>query len=169
MDRIPGDDPSHVRPETAVSRRVRVTFLVGILVVKPVRGDPPDGPTLQSERGANREEILNQLWSLIAAVSEQAVIADPYTKAFRYPPEHKADGHRLPTEHEEGRNGAHVKKKQEQRDVPIEGLRECFVSVQGSSFACLVCRCLSLIELRERGSVCNSRVIVRIGRQALRR
>src|SRR5271167_783359 len=43
------NDPANVRPESAVTRRMRVAGLVRVLMMDAVGRDPTDGSTLQSK------------------------------------------------------------------------------------------------------------------------
>ena len=69
------EDPAHVRPPRAFARRVRIAFVIRVLVVDAVRGDPEDRPALERERAAPRQEVLDRLVGLVAPVGQQAVIA----------------------------------------------------------------------------------------------
>ena len=73
--RLAEQDPAHVRPEAAVARRVRIAVVVGVLVVDAVRRHPEDRPALERQRAADRQEVLEGLRRLVAAVRVQPVIA----------------------------------------------------------------------------------------------
>ncbi len=75
MQALAAHDPADVRPPGAFARRVRIAFVVGMLVVDAVRRDPEDRPALERERAAPRQEVLDPLVGLVAAVRQQAVIA----------------------------------------------------------------------------------------------
>ena len=75
MQPFAAEDPAHVRPPRAFARRVRIAFMIGVLVVDAVRGHPEDRPAFERQRGAPGEEVLDPLVGLVAAVRQQAVIA----------------------------------------------------------------------------------------------
>src|ERR1017187_6710810 len=68
-------DPSHVRPEAAVARAVRVAGLVGELVMHAMRGHPEDRSTFERQGGAGGEEVLKPLGTLEATVRQKTVVA----------------------------------------------------------------------------------------------
>ncbi len=102
-----GDDPAHVRPPGAVLRGVGVAFLVGVLMMDAVGGDPEDRSAFEGERAAGGEEVLEPCGHAVAAVGEQAVIAMPMPtlmarkymmqKAARFFQEKKKSAARAPT------------------------------------------------------------------------
>lgn len=47
LQHLPGDDPAHVGPEAAVTGRVRIAFLIRILVMDSMCCDPEDWPPFQ--------------------------------------------------------------------------------------------------------------------------
>ena len=51
---LAGKDPSHVGPESAVARGMRIAFLVRILVMLAMRGDPENGSAFEGERCTGR-------------------------------------------------------------------------------------------------------------------
>jgi len=70
-----GDQPAHVRPESAVLRGVRVAWLVGVPMMHAMDADPEDGTALEGEGSTDGEKILHPLGSFVATVGEQAVIS----------------------------------------------------------------------------------------------
>src|SRR5580658_2878507 len=74
VEGLAGKDPSHVRPETAVARRVRIARLVGELMMDPMRGYPENRSAFQRQRSANREEIFQPLGTFVTAMRQQPVI-----------------------------------------------------------------------------------------------
>ncbi len=74
VERAAGEDPAGVGPPGAVVRGVRVAFLVGVLMVDAVGGDPEDRSALESEAAAGGDEVLQPLGHAVAAVGEQAVV-----------------------------------------------------------------------------------------------
>ena len=74
METLAHEDPAHVRPERALTRRVRIAFLIRLLMMDAMRRDPEDRSAFERERAADREEVLDELGGLVAAVREQPVI-----------------------------------------------------------------------------------------------
>src|SRR5687767_10277724 len=77
MEALTHEDPSHMCPEGALTRRVRVAFLIRLLMMDAMRRDPEDRSALERERAANREEVLDELRRSVAAMCEQPVIRHP--------------------------------------------------------------------------------------------
>ena len=71
------EDPAGVGPPRAFPRRVRIALAIRMLVVDAVSGHPEDRPSLQRERAAPGEGILEPLVGLVAPVRQQTVIAHP--------------------------------------------------------------------------------------------
>jgi len=69
VHRLASYDPAHVCPQTAIARRVRIAFLVGILVMDAVCRNPGDGAALKSKRAAEGQEVLDPFWTLVAVKS----------------------------------------------------------------------------------------------------
>src|ERR1700721_4161184 len=69
-----GENPARVGPPGTVARSMRVTFVIGVLMMNAVRGDPEDWSALQGEATAHGDEVLDPPRSTVAAVGEQAVI-----------------------------------------------------------------------------------------------
>jgi hypothetical protein len=69
-----GEDPAGVGPPGAVVRGVRVAFVVGVLMMDAVGGDPEDGSALERHGAAGGDEVLDPLGGAVAAVGEQAVV-----------------------------------------------------------------------------------------------
>ena len=88
---LAGQDPSHVGPESAVARRVRIAFFVRILVMLAMRGDPENRSAFERQRSAGGQEIFDPFRSFVAAMGEQPVIAHADSQASRNPP--KQDRH----------------------------------------------------------------------------
>lgn len=127
VHRLPGNNPAHVRPQTAVTRRVWITFLVGILMVHPVSGHPGDGSAFEGQRAADCQEMLDALGCLVAPVSEQTVVTDADAQTSSDPPKYDCQHKRLPAEHEQRGDGADVKSKHEQGCRPVKRLLKSLV------------------------------------------
>ena len=74
MKTLAHEDPAHMRPERALTRRVRIAVLIRLLVMDAMRRDPEDRSPLERERAADREKVLDELGRPVAAVREQPVI-----------------------------------------------------------------------------------------------
>ena len=81
VHRPAGDQPADVGPETAFAGRVRVAFLVGVLMMHAVDRDPEDRSAFQGERGADGEKVLHPFGSFVAAMREEAMVAHAYAEA----------------------------------------------------------------------------------------
>ena len=124
---LPRQNPTHVRPQAAILRRVRVTFFVGVLVVDPVRGYPSDWSAFKGKRPADRQKMFHPLRRFVAAVGKQAVVTHANAETSGDPPEKKPEGQRFPSKKEQRGDRADMKCQHEKRCGPINGLRKCFV------------------------------------------
>ena len=119
-----GQQPADVSPEATVVGRVWVAFLVGVLMMLAVDGDPEDGSAFEREGGADGEEILHPFGRLVAAMGEESMVAHADAEASGDPPEKHGDEEGLPMEHEERGDGADVERNHDQEREPDDGLRE---------------------------------------------
>jgi hypothetical protein len=119
-----GEEPAHVGPEAAFAGGVRVTCLVGVLVMHAVGGYPEDRTALQGECAADGEEILHPLRSFVTAMGEEAMVAHTDAEASGDPPEKDGDEEGLPMKHEERGDSADVKEDQNGDGKPDYRLRE---------------------------------------------
>ena len=101
VQRTSGHDPAHVRPEPAVTGRVRIAFYVSILVMDAMRGYPEKWAAFQGQRGTDCDEIFEPFMGLETAVREQPVICNANAKAPGNPPQKQRDEKRLPRKHKE--------------------------------------------------------------------
>jgi len=118
------DEPADMGPEPAVVGRVRIAFLVGVLMMLAVDGDPEDGSAFEGERSADSEEILHPFGRLVATMGEEAMVAHAYAEASGDPPEKHCDEEGLPVEHEERGDGAEVERNHDEEREPDDGLRK---------------------------------------------
>src|ERR1700741_5095981 len=107
-----------------------IAFFIGILMVNAMRADPGDRTAFQSHRRANRQKILHPLWSLIAAVRQQAVIAHADAKTSCDPPQDGGSRQTLPREHEERDNRSDVECGHEETSSPVDWLLKCLVALE---------------------------------------
>ena len=115
-----GEDPAGVRPPGAVVRSVGIAFLVGVLMVDAVSGDPEDGAALKGETAAQGDEVLDPLGGLVAAVGEQAVVAHADADVDGEEVHDDEDGEVGPGEEEEGGDGSDVKEPHGDGGDPID-------------------------------------------------
>jgi hypothetical protein len=142
----PGDNPAHVRPQTAILRRVRIAFHISILMVDAVRCHPEKWTTFQCKRGTDGDEILKPFISLESAMREQPMISNANAQAAGDPPQKHRNEKCLPGKHEKRCNGAYVECDHEKsgqfadgfakRPVPLEKIHEC--ELLGGSFCLLI-------------------------------
>ena len=75
MESIAQKNPAGVRPPSAFAGRMRVAFLVADLVMHAMRRNPEHRSALKRQRGADGHRVFQPLGHLVAAMSEQPVIA----------------------------------------------------------------------------------------------
>src|SRR5437870_4549365 len=119
MKALAHENPSHVCPPFAINRRMRIAFLVRKLVMNAVGRYPENWPAFKGERCANREEILDPLWSLVAAVRKQAVIAHADSQAAGNPPQEHGNEKCLPGKKEDCCDRADVERQHESGCDPV--------------------------------------------------
>ena len=115
-------DPTHMGPQAAISRRVRITLLVGVLMVNAVRRYPSDGSTFESKCAAHGQEILEPFRSLIAAVRQKPVVTDPDTETTGDPPQHNCQCQSFPCKEEQRCYSADMKSNHERSRNPVNRL-----------------------------------------------
>ncbi len=120
VHRFAGEYPAHVRPPGAVDRRVRIAFLVGMLVVNAVRRYPEYRPAFESKRGTDRQQILDPFGSLVPPVSQQPVVRHADPRAARHPVQKERNEKCLPGEEEQRRHRADVKQNHESGCNPVD-------------------------------------------------
>ena len=127
VHRFARHNPTHVRPQAAIARRMRIAFFVGVLVMHPMRAHPGERSAFESRGAADGQEIFHPLWRFVAAVSQQAVVAHANAKASGDPPEKSRKYHGFPGEKEQRGDRADMKCKHEKGRGPINRLRKSFV------------------------------------------
>ncbi len=115
-----GDDPADVGPPGAVLRGVRVAFVVGVLVVDAVGGDPEDRSALKRHGAAGGDEVLEPLGGAVAAVGQQAVVAHADADVDGEEVGDGEGGEVLPREEEERGDGADVEQAHDDRGDPVD-------------------------------------------------
>lgn len=124
VHRLARHDPTNVRPQTTVAGRMWIAFLVGVLVMNAVRGDPEYRSTFKSQGSAQRKKIFHPLWSFVAAMRQQTVVAHADTEASGDPPQNERQQQRFPTKHEERSQRSDMEEEQEKGGNQTDGLRE---------------------------------------------
>ena len=71
------EQPADVAPEPIDHRRVRIGFMVGVLMMQPMHEHPPRGRLLQIADAQDRQRVLEPERAFEAAVCEQAMKAGP--------------------------------------------------------------------------------------------
>ena len=145
VQRAPGHDPAHVRPEAAIARGMRIAFNVSILVMDAMRRHPEKRAAFQRQRGADGDEIFKPFIGLESAVREQPVISNANAQAAGNPPQKQRDEKSFPGKHKKRCDRAYVKCDHEKsgqfadgfskRPVPLEKIHE--YELLGWLFVCL--------------------------------
>ena len=69
-----GEDPAGVGPPCAVVRGVRIAFVIGVLMVNAVGGDPEDRSAFKREAATGGDEVLDPLGGFVTAMGQKAVV-----------------------------------------------------------------------------------------------
>ena len=115
-----GEDPAGVCPPGAVVRGVRIAFVVGVLMMDAVGGDPEDGSALKRHGAAGGDEVLDPLGGAVAAMREQAVVGHADADVDGEEVDDGEGGDVLPGEEEEGGDGADVEGAHEDGGDPVD-------------------------------------------------
>jgi hypothetical protein len=91
---------------------VRVTELIGFLVVDPMCRNPEDWPSLKCQGPTNGEEILKAEWNLVRSVRVQAMVTHTDTKTCSDPDKESRHPGPMPVEHEKRGDGTNMQKYQ---------------------------------------------------------
>ena len=78
--------------------------------MQAMRRDPGNGPAFEGERSTQREEVLERLRYHVRTVRVQAMIAQADPQSGAHPIQDGGDGHQLPTEEKQRRDGAGMQK-----------------------------------------------------------
>src|SRR5437660_9903401 len=81
-----GNDPAHMRPETAVMGRVRIAFLISVLMMDAMDRNPKERPAFQRQSTADGQKGFHPFISFVTTVTQQAMVAHPNTEAAGNPP-----------------------------------------------------------------------------------
>lgn len=80
---------------------MRITRRIRMRMMDAMCYDPVDGTAFERERAADSQKVLNELWRLVATMSQESVKTHADSQARRNPPEQDRDQQRLPLESEE--------------------------------------------------------------------
>src|SRR6185312_11509863 len=69
-----GEDPAGVCPPRAVVRCVWIAFVVRVLMMDAMCGDPEDRSTFERHRAAHGDEVFHPWKSFVAAMCQQAMV-----------------------------------------------------------------------------------------------
>jgi hypothetical protein len=114
------EDPAGVSPPGAVVRSVGVAFLVGVLMMDAVGGNPEDGPALKREAAAHGDEVLDPLGSAVATVGEQAMVGHTDADVDGEEVHDDEGGQVRPGEEEERDDGSDVEEPHEDGGEPVD-------------------------------------------------
>ena len=115
-----GDDPTGVRPPGAVAGSVRVAFVVGVLMMDAMGGDPEDGAAFEGHGAAGGDEVLQPAGNAVAAMGEQAVVGHADADVDGEEVHDGEGGEVLPGEAEEGGDGADVEEGHDDGGDPVD-------------------------------------------------
>jgi len=87
---------------------MRISFLVGELMMNAVRRHPEDRPPFKRKRRAPGQKVLHPLRGFVSAMGEEPVIAHPDAQAAGDPPEKCRYQESLPGKEEERGDRAQV-------------------------------------------------------------
>jgi hypothetical protein len=104
---------------------MRISCLVGVVMVKPVGGNPDQWSTFQTQRGAYREKIFHPSRHLVAPVREQAMITHADSDIDGNDMKNHSDKQRGPGKEEERCDGSQMEKQHKSKDQPVHRRRLC--------------------------------------------
>src|SRR3954470_9750993 len=61
-----GEDPPHMRPPRAFARRVRIAFVIGILMMDPMGRNPENRPAFERQGSAPGEHVFDPAIGLVS-------------------------------------------------------------------------------------------------------
>ena len=112
--------PKHMCPPSAVTRRMRITHLVGVLVMDAVDRRPEDRSTLKRHRATHCEEIFEPSRNLIGPMRMESVVAHADPPAATNPVKHHCDNDGIPRREEQCGDSKDVKNYHHRRRHPTE-------------------------------------------------
>src|SRR6266403_3538889 len=120
MKTLAHQNPSHMRPPFAVHWAVGIAFLIRELMVNAMRCYPENRATFEGQSSTRAQEVFNPLWSLIAAMGQQAVVAHANPEAAGNPPEHNRGEESFPGKEEKCRNCAYMEQPHKTGCDPVD-------------------------------------------------
>ena len=162
MHRLTGNDPAHVRPQSAIARRMGITFHIGQLMMHTVSRYPSDWPAFERQRSKCGQYIFHPLRRFISAMRQQPVVAHSDAQASSNPPQDEEHSQGLPAKKEKCRNRADVERTQKNGRGPVNRLFKCFVVYQNAHWLVVLDLPLLLPDSklsRGNSSLCNTCVI----------
>lgn len=113
-------EPHHVTPPEALSRRVRIPFVVAEFVMLAMHGHPHQGRSLAGQSADERQQPAHGLGGGEAAVREIAVITERDAHRAREPAQEERQRHSLPGKAEQCRQRTDVQNRDPQNNGPVE-------------------------------------------------
>src|SRR5579884_680646 len=114
-----GQNPPHVCPPLAIYGRVRIAWLVGILMMNAMRCNPEYRPTLKCQGCADGKEVFNPFWGPVASMGEQPMIAHTNSETSRHPPQEDRHEECFPRKEKQSRKRSDVKCDHEKGGNPV--------------------------------------------------
>src|SRR5580700_3366117 len=99
-----------------------IALFVRVLMVHAVGGDPGNGAAFDGQRATGSQDVFDEFRSLVAAMREQAVIANADAQAAGNPPHDDGENEGLPGEKEEGAEGSKMQPDHDRGHAPVDGL-----------------------------------------------
>ena len=115
-------DPAHVRPQAAVTRRMWIAVAIRVRVMNAMRGGPFNWTTLQCQRTTQHENIFKLFGVFIAAVGYEPVVTHADAETTGNPVEDNGTNDRLPVPHEQSCNRGEVEQSQKSAEAPVDRL-----------------------------------------------
>ena len=115
-----GDDPTGVRPPCAIARRVGVAFVIGVLMMNAMGGDPEDGSTFEGHGSTGCDEVFQPTGNAVSAMREQAVVGHADADIDGEEVHDGEDGKILPAETEECGDGADMEERHDDGGDPVD-------------------------------------------------
>ena len=94
------ENPTHMRPPRALMRGVRITGLIGVLVMDSMCRNPDDRASFKCQGHTDGKEILQTKWNLVRSVRVQAMVTNTDTQTRSHPDKESRDRDPMPVKHE---------------------------------------------------------------------
>jgi hypothetical protein len=136
------NEPADMCPPRTFFGCVRIAWMVTVLVVYPMHGNPEDRPAFESECAADREQIFHPLRRLKAAMRQQPMVANTDSEVDGKHPQNYCNGKPLPAKAEQRSHSAHVEDCDKDRRNPVDAA--LVVRAAHPQFVSFGRRCLSV-------------------------